>query len=203
MNESVVADGSVLGCEFSGSTVSRGFSWGRLVLGFFLALASVEKEHCRPSIAGAHVFTEVCLPASSFSSEVGTEGAAKSLVCAYVTSSSGFVLLLLEFLQLVVPERDHASVKGSRNKSLFHAQVDGVRCRVNKGVELRKGWEKKKGLCTHFELVKIYTQRQTQWFFPAGHLFKYESRIRDFSAIGSRASIVIHEPYLPLEKNVQ
>jgi len=41
------------------------------------------------------------------------EGAAKSLVCAHVTSSSGFVLLLLE---LFVPERNQASVKGSRNK---------------------------------------------------------------------------------------
>jgi hypothetical protein len=35
VNESVVANGSVLGCEFSGSTVSREIFWGRLVLGLF------------------------------------------------------------------------------------------------------------------------------------------------------------------------
>ena len=114
VNESVDADGGVLGCEFSGgSTVSRGISWGRLVLGLFLALASVEKVHCRP--------------------EAGTEGAAKSLVCTYITLSSGFSLFLLELLESVFPERDKASVEGSRDKSLFHAQVDGVRCRIHKG----------------------------------------------------------------------
>ena len=91
--------------------------------------------HCRPRIAGADLFTEDYLPASSFSSGAGTEGAAKSLVCVYITSSSSFVLLLLEFVELIVPERDQASVKGSRKKSLFHAQVDGVPRRVNKGIE--------------------------------------------------------------------
>jgi len=52
VNESVGARGSVLGCECSGSMVSRAISWGRLFLGLFLALGSVEKAHCRPSIAG-------------------------------------------------------------------------------------------------------------------------------------------------------
>ena len=72
----------------------------------FLASTWVEKVHCKPSIAGADVFTEVYLPALSFIAEAGTEGAAKSLVCAYVTLSSGFVHLSLEFLELVVPEGD-------------------------------------------------------------------------------------------------
>ena len=116
----------------------------------------MEKLNCRPSIAGADLLTEVFCPASSFSSEARTSRATKSLVCAYVTSSSGFLLLLLELLELVVPERDQVSVKGSRNKSLFHTQIDGARCRVNKGTELRwhrEGWEKKQGLCTHLELT--------------------------------------------------
>jgi len=53
------------------------------VFGLFLALTSVEKEqvHCRASIAGADLFTEVCLPASSYSSEVGTKGVAKFCMC--------------------------------------------------------------------------------------------------------------------------
>jgi len=81
-------------------------------LGEFVAWGAVnetvvaeEKVRCRPH-CWADLFTEVCFPASSFSSESGTEKAVKSLVCAYVTPSSGFVLFLLEFLELVVPEGD-------------------------------------------------------------------------------------------------
>jgi len=159
VNASVVADGSALGCDFSGLTVTREVSWGRLVLGLFLALTSVKKVHCRPRIAGVVLFTEVCLPASSFSSEVGTGGEAKSLVCAYVTSSSSFVL------ELVVPKRDQASVKRSRNKSLSHAQFHGICFRVNRSIEFRwhrGGWEKKEGRCTHLELTGYQQERNSR-----------------------------------------
>jgi len=90
--------------------------------------SSVKEANSGPRVAGGNVLAEVSLPSTTFSSEARPERAAESLVRAEVATSSSFVFLFEQLLELLVPERDEAPVSRCRHHRFIHGRGDCLGC---------------------------------------------------------------------------